>query len=247
MPGGGTLTISVENRHAASAALDGPHVAIEVADTGVGMTPDVLERVFEPFFTTKEVGKGTGLGLSMLYGFVKQSDGHVEIESAPGAGTQVRLLLPRAVEAQTPAPAPAQEPELEVGQGETILVVEDDPDVRRMAVSTLEELGYRVLEAEDGPCALGRLDQDGNVSLVFSDVRMPGGMTGIELAERLSLSRPDLPVLLTSGYTESEPDEAVATILPKPYRTGDLARHVRALLADPPSPDFTRAGLRRLA
>jgi CheY-like chemotaxis protein len=233
MPGGGRLTVGVRDRATAEGeAADAPGlVEVFVSDTGEGMSPDVLERVFEPFFTTKESGKGTGLGLSMIYGFAQQSGGRVEIESRPGEGTTVCLLLPRTDRMPEAVAAPAVSEAPPEGNGETILVVEDDPAVRQVAVSTLVTLGYTVSEAANGDEALTKL-RDGNVvHLVFSDVTMPGPLTGVDLAREVRKLQPGIGVLLTTGYVGEDVrlDEGVE-ILPKPYQTQDLAQKLRGLL-----------------
>jgi signal transduction histidine kinase len=231
MPDGGRLTIGVRNVPPAGDEPGPGLVEVFVADTGEGMSPEVLERVFEPFFTTKESGKGTGLGLSMIYGFAQQSGGAIAIESQPGEGTTVRLTLPRTerpVEAPAASVPDAAPPP---GNGETILVVEDDPAVRQVAVSTLTTLGYTVSEAANGDEALTRL-RDGNpVRLVFSDVTMPGPLTGVDLAREVRRLQPEVGVLLTTGYVgeDVQLDEGVE-ILPKPYQTHDLAQKLRGLL-----------------
>jgi CheY-like chemotaxis protein len=202
------------------------------------MLPEVLARVFEPFFTTKEVGKGSGLGLSMVYGFVKQSAGHVTIYSEPGLGTTVRIYLPASVDKPDAptlsSPRHAEADALPMGI-ETILVVEDDPFVRAYAVRTLDGLGYHVVAAVNGPEALSRLHGDERIDLLFTDVVMPGGMNGWELAEQARALRPSLKILLTSGY-------ALETLLArgrlrsdmaflnKPYRKAELAQRLRETL-----------------
>ncbi len=234
MPTGGRLVIAARNRldPGQEGAEAGDFVEISVADTGEGMPPEVLAHVFEPFFTTKESGKGTGLGLSMIYGFAQQSGGRITIESQPGEGTTVRLLLPRTQRAMDFAAEPvgSDQPPPE-GNGETILVVEDDPDVRQVAVSTLTTLGYTVSEAANGDEALTKLRDGGAVRLVFSDVTMPGPLTGVDLAREVRRLQPDVGVLLTTGYVGEDVslDEGVE-ILPKPYQTGDLAHKLRGLL-----------------
>jgi PAS domain S-box-containing protein len=235
---GGSLTISTGN-----VALDaryrdmhpevnpGPYVMVAVTDTGCGMSKDVLEHVFEPFFTTKEVGKGSGLGLSMVYGFVKQSNGHVAIYSEPGLGTTVRLYLPASAAADigpTLVPTQAATP---TGR-ECVLVAEDDPFVRSYAITCLSSLGYRVIEANDGRDALQKLSEADGVDVLFTDVVMPGGINGWELAEQARELRPGLKVLLTSGYaleTLSERGRLPrgAVILNKPYRKAELAKRLR--------------------
>ena len=209
---------------------------LAVTDTGSGMTADILRRVFEPFFTTKEAGKGSGLGLRMVFGFVKQSGGHIRIYSEVGIGTTIRLYLPRAASA---ASAPADPPTVEVlpaaESGEVILLVEDDADVRESVVVNLRRFGYQVLVASDGPEALEILDRGERIDLLFTDLVMPGGMNGAELARRARETRPTLKVLLTSGYaapalaTRMREIEGAA-VLSKPYRVADLAREVRAII-----------------
>jgi len=172
-----------------------------VSDTGHGMDKPTMARVFEPFFTTKEVGKGTGLGLSMVYGFVKQSGGHVKVYSEVGHGTTVKIYLPR-LHGSLEADEVAGEPLAPEGtRSETVLVVEDDDDVRAYSVEVLRELGYRVLEAHDGPSALRLLErQEGRVDLLFSDVVLPGGMTGAQLVEAARALRPRLRVLFSNSH-----------------------------------------------
>ena len=249
MPHGGTLSIAMRN-----ATLDGlttmatgpvpyptdpgDYVAIEVSDTGIGMDRATLGRVFEPFFTTKEVGKGTGLGLSMVYGFAKQSGGQVNIESHPGQGTRVTLFLPRHHgEAAPKVEAPAATRPMR--GSETILVVEDDADVRAYSTEALRELGYEVLEAEDGASALALLDapEATRIALLFSDVVLPGGMTGADLASAARSLHPELKVLFTTGYARDvivhggRLDAGVALIT-KPFDFADLAARIRAMLDD---------------
>ena len=241
MPSGGRLVIETSNAHldeiyAAQNAevAPGDYVAISITDNGVGMSPAIAERAFEPFFTTKEVGQGTGLGLSMVYGFIRQSRGHVKIYSEPGHGTTVRLYVPRlkapsAVEAKPASPGHAPHP---VGE-ETILLVEDNNDVRRTIARQLGELGYHVREAKDGQEALQMLDAD--IHLLFTDVVMPGGMLGYELAQRAILRRPGLKILFTSGYAHlslrgSSDLINDANFLSKPFRKRELAIKVRSLL-----------------
>jgi CheY-like chemotaxis protein len=200
------------------------------------MEPATVERVFEPFFTTKDVGKGTGLGLSMVYGFVKQSGGHVKIYSEVGEGTTVKIYLPRLrgefAEQEEEVAAIVPEGSL----AETILVCEDDDDVRAYSVEVLRELGYRVLEAHDGPSALRLLErQEGRVDLLFTDVVLPSGMMGNVLAEQARALRPDLKVLFTTGYARNaivhhgRLDPGVELIT-KPFSYADLAARIRDLL-----------------
>ncbi|MBR8142357.1 response regulator [Burkholderia sp. AU19243] len=242
MRGDGTLTIGAYNGVAPAPAAGvrraplppGDYVTFEVTDTGTGMTADVLERVFEPFFTTKADGEGTGLGLSMVFGFVKQSGGHTSIDSTPGQGTTVRLTFPRCHDtyAEEPPRVPQHDP---VRGRETILVVEDDADVRLTVVDMLAQLGYKVLTASDGEAALRMLDSGTPIDLLFTDVIMPGRIKGSELARRAALRSPPLPVLFTSGYTRDEIfhsgrlDPGVM-LLGKPYRRDELAARIRAVL-----------------
>ena len=218
----------------------GHYVMIAVSDTGVGMSPEVIARAFDPFFTTKEVGKGSGLGLSMVYGFVKQSQGHVQVSSAVGLGTTVRIYLPRA-SAAAERPAAAPEPEDLPGGSERILLVEDDDLVRSHVSAQLVQFGYRVVSARNGPEALRLLQEDGGFDLLFTDIVMPGGMNGLQLAEAARRLRPDLPVLFTSGYTDEamqphEPPAHGARLITKPYRRQELARRLRETLALRPTP-----------
>lgn len=243
MPQGGKLTIETANTHLDRdyarlnmEVTSGQYVAISVSDTGVGMDSDTLQKVFEPFFTTKEVGKGTGLGLSMVYGFVKQSGGHVKIYSEADHGTTVRIYLPRLTGAQ-----PAEEVVVDHAMpkgiyDETILVCEDDHDVRAYSVEALRELGYSVLEAQDGAAALRLLETyDGKVDLLFTDVVLPGGMTGATLAAEVRTLRPDMKILFTTGYARNaivhhgRLDPGVELIT-KPFAYGELATRIRDML-----------------
>jgi PAS domain S-box-containing protein len=242
MPEGGKLTIETGNVHLDDdyAAHNtevtlGDYVMLAVTDTGKGMPPEVLDHAFEPFFTTKEVGKGTGLGLSMIYGFAKQSGGHVKIYSEVDHGTTVRLYLPRqSAAAAIVPPAMATHSDHPRG-GELILVVEDNVDVRAFVVKHLRDLGYRVVEAKDGPSALGTLEQPTPIDLLLTDVIMPGGMTGRQLSDEAMRRRPDLKTLFISGYTEDsivhqgKLDPGV-NFLSKPFRRRDLALKVREAL-----------------
>jgi PAS domain S-box-containing protein len=242
MPQGGVLRIETANVHLDSAYASrhlelhaGDYVRLTVEDTGVGIPPPVLERVFEPFFTTKGTGKGTGLGLSMVYGFVKQSGGHIKIDSEVGHGTSVKIYLPRA--AATGADEAGRDAQLRgpAAGGELILVVEDNEGMRAVTAKQLSGLGYRVLEADSGSAALKILDGNREIALLFSDVMMPGGMTGYDLAKEARLRRPDLPILLTTGYaTEAAAAEAPTIdrlqLLMKPYRMNDLEDRLRQVL-----------------
>ncbi|MGE3140845.1 MAG: PAS domain-containing protein, partial [Thermoleophilia bacterium] len=232
MGAGGVLTITSRNvvvPPGAGGPPEGEHLRVSVADTGTGIAPEDLGRVFDPFFTTKEVGAGSGLGLSMVYGFATQSHGHVAVESEPGHGTVVHLYLPR-----SPEPVEEGAPEARpTGGDETILLVEDEPLVRRYAADQLAALGYRVVAAADAGEALGLLRGGAEIDLLFTDVVMPG-LDGRRLAGAARALRPDLPVLLTSGHADGavSPDDPLP-LLPKPYERDALARHVREAL-DPP-------------
>lgn len=233
--GAGDLTLSPREAARHAGAAPGDFVEISVTDTGVGMTPEVLSRALEPFFTTKEPGKGTGLGLSMVYGFVRQSGGFMRIVSAPGKGTQIGICFPRAIR-QGAAPAlAADKAETMVGGSEHILVVEDDPMVRENVSNQLALLGYAVSVAASGTAALAMLSDGIEVDLLFTDVVMPGGLGGLDLAKAAQALRPDLPVLFTSGYSDALLNrdgrlEPGVQLLGKPYQLGDLARKIRAVI-----------------
>ena len=245
MHGEGTLTIRAENFVVAERddpgytdpgyadLTAGEYLVFSIADTGIGMPAEVLARAVEPFFTTKPNGHGTGLGLSMVFGFVKQSGGHTVIDSVVGKGTTVQLFFPRCPEAETAEIA--EQNEAPVGGRETILVVEDDAEVRLTAVEMLMQLGYKVLTAADGDAALEFVDSDLQIDLLFTDVVMPGTVKSVELAQRAALRSPAIPVLFTSGYTRDEifhhgKLDAGVTLLSKPYRRDDLASKVRGVL-----------------
>jgi signal transduction histidine kinase/ActR/RegA family two-component response regulator len=245
MPNGGQLVIETSNavldeNYAAQnvEVTPGAYAAVSITDSGTGMPPEVLERVFEPFFTTKEVGRGTGLGLSMVYGFVKQSRGHVKIYSEVGHGTRITVYLPRAAVAEQDTALEASSAHANLGGHETILVVEDSNAVRRVAVNILRALGYRVREAEDGPRALAILQQAEAIDLLFTDLIMPNGISGQELLTRARALRPGLKALFTSGYSEQfirgkGPTEEGVALLSKPYRSRKLAEAIRAALDTP--------------
>jgi PAS domain S-box-containing protein len=242
MADGGKLTIESANktldaRYAAENddVAPGDYVMLAVSDTGSGMSPETLSRVFEPFFTTKSEGKGSGLGLSMVYGFAKQSGGHVKIYSEIGRGTTVRLYLPRAHRSDE-APLQAAHPEREATPlaRATILVVEDNADVRQGVLAQLAALGHDVIAAEDAAAALVVLKEERPIDLLFTDVVMPG-MSGIDLATEARKLRPGLKVLFTSGFAEAASQNGAAkrNLLSKPYRIGDLARKLRETLGEP--------------
>jgi CheY-like chemotaxis protein len=241
MSSGGRLTIETAN-----ATLDedytahnaevrpGDYVMLAVSDTGMGMTPEVLEHAFDPYFTTKPVGRGTGLGLSMVFGFVKQSGGHVKAYSEVGHGTTIKLYLPRADGPEAAQVASAHAEATPAGS-ETILVVEDDQMVRSFVEGQLRALGYTVISEPDGNSAVKVLAEDGPVDLLFTDVIMPGGMTGPALAEEARKLRPGIKVLFMSGYAENALThqgrvDAGVHLLNKPFRRHELAAKVREVL-----------------
>jgi signal transduction histidine kinase/ActR/RegA family two-component response regulator len=232
MPDGGTLSIEVEEVESPSGGTE--YVSLTVKDTGTGMTPEVLTHAFDPFFTTKEVGRGSGLGLAMVHGFVEQSGGHVTIRSEEGVGTCVTIVLPAAKGQEEVFQAAASNTSNDRGRG-SILVVEDEPDVRRYVTSTLLALSYRVTEAADGEAALALLRQSPGVDLLFTDVVLPKGINGLELARRAQAFNPALKVLLTSGYPEEayrrhgRPSEDTPLLL-KPYKRVQLARAIQRAL-----------------
>jgi signal transduction histidine kinase/CheY-like chemotaxis protein len=243
MADGGRLTMETANAHIDEAyaasffeLTPGQYVSIAVSDTGCGMDPDTVARAFEPFFTTKPVGQGTGLGLSQVYGFVKQSGGHVKIYSEVGEGTTVKIYLPRLIaDADALSEETAEIVAPDGDSDETILVVEDDDDVRTYSVDILRELGYRVLDAHDGASALRLLERQARVDLLFTDVVLPGGMTGAQMAEQARRLRPTLKVLFTTGYArnaiihQGRLDKGVRLIT-KPFSSTDLGAKVRDVL-----------------
>jgi len=249
MPEGGSLTIETSNAYldqAYSAAhaeefREGQYVMVAVSDTGSGMSKEVMEHAFEPFFTTKGAGVGTGLGLSMVYGFVKQSNGHIKIYTEVGEGTTIKLYFPRLAEQSNLAQWPAYELDrvnlVQSHRGETILLVEDDEEVNRFAAEVLRDHGYRVLTAYDGPSGLQLLKNHRDIALLFTDVVLPHGMNGRELADEALSLRPNLPVLFTTGYTrnaiihQGRLDPGV-DLLTKPFTAEALARKICELLGD---------------
>jgi PAS domain S-box-containing protein len=243
MPRGGALLIDTQNGHldAAYAAghsdvTPGDYVVIEVSDSGTGMPPDVLSRIFEPFFTTKEQGKGTGLGLSMVFGFMKQSGGHVTVYSEPGRGTTFRLYLPRHRE-KAAVQEERSEQTVPPGGSETILVVEDNAGLRRIVMRQLRDAGYRVLEAADAEAAMEIIDSSEPIDLLLTDIVMPGAMDGRDLARVAVARRPDVRTLLTSGFPDARwtasGSHTEGRLLGKPYRKEELRRVVREVLDEP--------------
>jgi CheY-like chemotaxis protein len=244
MPEGGRITIETANTfidRAAAIERDMPRgqfVAICVTDTGVGMPPDVIARAFDPFFTTKPIGKGTGLGLSMIYGFAKQSEGQVRIYSEIGQGTTVKIYLPRyrgkavekVVEEETHAMPGAE-------AGETVLVVDDEPSVRMLIGDTLAELGYTGIEAADAAAGLKILQSDTKIDLLITDVGLPGGMNGKQMADAARVKRPNLKVLFITGYAENAAIsnghlEAGMQVMSKPFAMETLATRIRSIIEE---------------
>jgi two-component system NtrC family sensor kinase len=247
MPEGGRLTIETANTYldesyvAANAAdfEPGQYVLVAVSDTGSGMTKDVIERAFEPFFTTKPTGAGTGLGLSMVYGFVKQSRGHIKIYSEAGEGTSIKIYLPRLMDESAVEPwmpnDPVRDSEPAVRRPEQILLVEDDEEVNRFASEVLRDEGYHVISTHEGASGLRLLDANPEVQFLFTDVVLPGGMNGRQLADEALRRRPDLKVLFTTGYTRNAIIhhgrlDADVDLLTKPYTSDALIKKVRQIL-----------------
>jgi len=216
-------------------AIAGDYVVLELADAGVGMTPDVLERAFDPFFTTKDVGQGTGLGLSMVHGFVEQSGGFVEIDSEVQNGTKVRIFLPRAL-AVGDIKSAAHDSHVEDGLGANVLVVEDDREVRELVVQLLAQLGCKTIGAEDGETALALLRDHTDLDVLFTDVVLPGGISGGDIAHTASELFPDLKLILASGYPDGEIRDITDrddrwNFICKPYRKKELADIFARVLA----------------
>ncbi|MCZ2495230.1 PAS domain-containing protein [Xylophilus sp. Kf1] len=244
MPDGGRITIETANKWIDRLGTrthelpEGQYLALSVTDTGCGMAPEVVERVFEPFFTTKPIGQGTGLGLSMIYGFAKQSGGQVRIYSEVGAGTTVCIYLPRHhVDGEVDEEVTLSRPPSRSDQGETVLVVDDEPTVRMLVTDVLQDLGYTTIEASDSVAGLKILQSDVRIDLLVSDVGLPGGMNGRQMADAARLARPALKVLFITGYAENaaigngqlDPGMAVIT---KPFPVETLASRVREMLAE---------------
>ncbi|WP_235919386.1 PAS domain S-box protein [Aureimonas psammosilenae] len=244
LPDGGRITIETTNRRLDEhAALErdlppGQYVSLSVSDNGTGMTPEVVEKAFEPFFTTKPLGVGTGLGLSMIYGFARQSGGQARIHSTVDVGSTISLLLPRHVGAADEleaVPDLADAPRAEAG--ETVLVVDDEPLVRMLILDVLEDLGYKALEAEDGRTGLAILQSDVRIDLLVSDVGLPGGMNGRQMADAARVSRPDLKVLFVTGYAENAVVgngnlDAGMHVVTKPFAMEQLANRIKSLIAE---------------
>jgi CheY-like chemotaxis protein len=246
MPDGGNLTIETSNKMLDEAYVRlnpdgqiGDFVQISVTDTGVGMTDETMASMYEPFFTTKEVGSGTGLGLSMVYGFVQRSGGHLTASSQVGKGTTFRIYLPRTEDEGDDNVTSSEIDHLPTGD-ETILIVDDERDLRETAGVLLQEMGYTTLSAGDGAEAVGMLESHPEIDLLFSDVVMPGGMDGYQLAEQANKMKPGLRILLASGFTKRVSDQSgenslfasnlAKNLLKKPYRASDLAVAIRRCL-----------------
>ena len=242
MPDGGRLEITTRNGeldHAEVSQLQdveaGRYAVVTVSDNGTGIPVEILDKVFEPFFTTKDIGDGSGLGLSMVHGFVKQSGGHIVIESTEGSGTKVELYFPASDRPVLLGQDIDQAESEKADLGETVLIVEDDPDLRKLAVRAITGVGYRALDVEDGPSALSLLKTGVPVDLLFTDVVLPHGMNGVELAEKARELRPDLKVLFTSGYAEKAIEQRDSLgveheLISKPYRRAELAERLRQIL-----------------
>jgi len=241
MPDGGRMTIETANRWLdARTARDrdlppGQYVSLSVTDTGSGMTREVIERAFDPFFTTKPLGQGTGLGLSMIHGFVRQSGGQIRIYSEPGAGTTMSLYLPRFVGEMEGADAPEPPPAADTGHGETVLVIDDETVVRLLISEVLQEAGYACLEAGDGPSGLKILQSGARIDLLITDVGLPGGMNGRQVADAARATSPGLKVLFITGYAENAVVgnghlEAGMQVITKPFAMADLAVRVRDMI-----------------
>lgn len=260
MPDGGRLTIETGNAYLDEGyaanheeVQPGQYVTLAVTDTGTGMSKDTLRRVFEPFFTTKEVGRGSGLGLSQVYGFMRQSDGHVTIYSEPGEGTTVRLYLPRNISPEAQENAGEARSVIGAENEEVVLIVEDDEDVRVNTVAMVRELGYAVLEAADGKAALRVLENEQTVRLLFTDIGLPGGLNGRQLADEARRKRPGLVVLFTTGYARNaivhhgRLDPGVE-VIGKPFTYAALGAKIRKILDDAADrsaepPDLSETGL----
>ena len=241
MPDGGHITIETANKWLDERAAKerelppGQYVSLCVTDTGTGMTPDVIAHAFDPFFTTKPLGQGTGLGLSMIHGFVRQSGGQVRIYSELGKGTTICLYLPRFIGELDEAVAPETLHDADLGRGETVLVIDDEPTVRMLMVEVLEEAGYVAIEASDGPAGLKILQTDVRIDLLISDVGLPGGMNGRQVADAARAIRPDLKVLFVTGFAENATIrhghlDAGMQVIAKPFVMAALANKVREII-----------------
>ena len=241
MPEGGLLVIDTANVTLDGSdtthyedVVPGDYVTVAVIDTGTGIAPEILEKIFEPFFTTKDVGEGSGLGLSMVYGFAKQSDGQVTIVSEVGQGTTVKLYLPRSGKPVDKRPPEVESQESAAGAA-SILVVEDDEALRQIPVTILREQGYKVVEAQDGKEAIRRLKDGQPFDLLFTDVVLPGGINGFEIADQAKGIQPNIKILYTTGYADNAVVQngnldSRVPVINKPYRRAELLEKVRAML-----------------
>ena len=245
MPSGGKITLETRNMQlddtyvAQEIGIDmGNYIRLSIADTGEGMSAETRTRAMEPFFSTKPVGQGTGLGLSMVYGFIKQSGGHIAIYSELGKGTTISLYFPALVDGTSTrtASSDAPEPHAGIGTGLRVLLVEDDPMVLRLSERRLESLGFDCVTATTGDAAWDILQDRDDIDVVFTDLVMPGELSGHALAKRVAAEMPDLRILITSGFSENvlrgEEESHAFALLRKPYRQADLAEAFRALLQD---------------
>jgi CheY-like chemotaxis protein len=241
MPDGGHLMVEAENVQLGESFVSdsrlsaGDHVVVRVHDTGDGMSPEVVDRIFEPFFTTKKADKGSGLGLSMVWGFLEQSAGSVKVASTEGEGTTIQIFLPRHADAEPVESPPPAEDALSTARGERILVVEDEEAIRRMLVSLLSQLGYVVESAGSAVAAVALMEGRGyTMDLLLTDVDLPGGMSGVELATTVRRTQPDVPVIFTSGFVDRHADMigsmSLVEVLPKPFHRADVVRSVSHLL-----------------
>ena len=241
MPDGGRITIETANKWLDQRAAGdrdlppGQYVSLCVTDTGTGMTPEVISRAFDPFFTTKPLGQGTGLGLSMIHGFARQSGGQVRIYSEVGDGTTMCLYFPRFVGELEAAGALDTAADAEAGHGETVLVIDDEEPIRMLITDVLEEVGYRVVCAPDGPAGLKILQSDVRIDLLITDVGLPGGVNGRQVADAGRTTRPDLKVLFVTGYAENAVVgnghlDAGMQVLTKPFAMSVLAARVRDII-----------------
>ncbi|HEV2675935.1 MAG TPA: PAS domain-containing protein [Aliidongia sp.] len=241
MPDGGRITIETANKWLDDRAAGerdlapGQYISLSVTDTGTGMTPDVIARAFDPFFTTKPIGQGTGLGLSMIHGFVRQSGGQVRIYSELGTGTTMGLYLPRLIGEADDPDMPAAAPAADAGHGETVLVIDDEPTVRMLMIEVLEEAGYATLQAGDGPAGLKILESDARIDLLITDVGLPRGMNGRQVADAARATRPGLKVLFITGYAENAAIgnghlDAGMQVLTKPFAMAALGNKVREMI-----------------
>jgi CheY-like chemotaxis protein len=242
MPGGGKLTIETANKwidQRAGKQHDlpvGQYISVCVTDTGVGMRPEVIAKAFDPFFTTKPMGEGTGLGLSMIYGFARQSGGQVRIYSEVGQGTTMCIYLPRHADEVAPVDEPQHEPKLNAsGDGEVVLLIDDEPTIRMLVTELLAGSGYSVIEAPDGPSGMKVLESDAKIDLLITDVGLPGGLNGRQVADAARVKRPDLKILFITGYAENAVMgqrrlQDRMFVMTKPFQMDALARKIEEII-----------------